>query len=90
MAGTSRKRMYAVDKLVTLDRLATGQSGRVSRIEGHPDYVHRLEEFGLRHGINVQMFRPGNPCIIRLAGHKVCLRSDDLLKVLVRPNGAAS
>ena len=31
------------------------------------------------------MFRAGNPCIIRLAGHKVCLRADDLLHVLVEP-----
>ena len=31
------------------------------------------------------MFRPGNPCIIRMAGNKVCLRSDDLLQVLVEP-----
>ncbi len=31
------------------------------------------------------MFRPGNPCIIRMAGSKVCLRSDELLEVFVEP-----
>jgi hypothetical protein len=34
------------------------------------------------------MFRPGNPCIIRLAGHKVCLRGDDRLHVMVEPTAA--
>lgn len=57
----------------------------MDRILGHPDHVHRLEEFGLRRGIKIEMFRPGNPCIIRLAGNKVCLRDDSLLRVMVEP-----
>ncbi len=74
-----------VDIAIPLDQLSAGQAARVSRISGKPDHVHRLEEFGLRDGTRIQMFRPGNPCIIRLAGNKVCLRSDDLLRVLVKP-----
>jgi hypothetical protein len=35
------------------------------------------------------MFRSGNPCILRLAGNKICLRSDDLLHVLVEPMAAS-
>ena len=31
------------------------------------------------------MFRPGNPCIIRVAGNKICLRADELLKIFVVP-----
>lgn len=76
--------------MVSLSRLAAGQSARVSRILGQPDHVHRLEEFGLRCGSQIEMFRPGNPCIVRLAGNKVCLRLDDLLDVLVQPLGAAT
>ncbi len=75
----------AMNSLVSIDHLAAGQSGRVRRIDGLPADVHRLEEFGLHSGTKVQMFRPGNPCIIRLRGHKICLRSDDLLRVLVKP-----
>lgn len=78
----------AVNNLVSIDRLAAGQSGCVRRIDGRPTDVHRLEEFGLHSGTKVQMYRPGNPCILRLSGHKICLRSDDLLKVLVKPAGA--
>lgn len=42
-------------------------------------------EFGFRGGATVEMLRSGNPCIVRLAGNKVCLRSDERLSVLVDP-----
>jgi hypothetical protein len=32
----------------------------------------------------VQMVRPGSPCIIRLDGQKLCVRSDEMAGVLVR------
>ncbi len=57
----------------------------IARVLGRPDHVHRLEEFGLRRGTKIEMFRPGNPCIIRLAGNKVCFRTDELLNVMVEP-----
>lgn len=74
-----------MDGLIPLDRLNTGQSAHVSRIVGRADHVHRLEEFGLLGGTKIQMFRRGNPCIIRLAGNKVCFRAHELLNVLVKP-----
>jgi Fe2+ transport system protein FeoA len=74
-----------VDELIPLSDLAAGQAAYIHQILGHVDHVHRLEEFGLRHGVQIQMFRPGNPCIVRLAGNKVCLRADALLNVLVQP-----
>ena len=73
------------DLSISLDRLLPGQSARIERIVGRAEDVHRLEEFGLCQGTKIQMFRPGNPCILRLAGNKVCLRADDLLRVLVMP-----
>ena len=79
--------MDAVDALIPLNHLTAGQSARVGHIVGEADHVHRLEEFGLVGGTRIQMFRRGNPCIIRLAGNKVCLRADDLLDVLVKPAG---
>ena len=63
--------------------LQAGQAAQISRIVGRTDDVHRLEEFGLRKGTEVVMFRPGNPCILRMAGNKICLRADDLLSVFV-------
>jgi ferrous iron transport protein A len=77
------------DDLIPLNRLKPGQFAQVGRILGPADHVHRLEEFGLRSGTTIQMFRPGNPCIVRMAGNKVCLRSDESLNVLVRSNGTS-
>jgi Fe2+ transport system protein FeoA len=79
-----------IDKSLPLSSLHAGQSALVSRIAGQPDRVHRLEEFGLRGGTRIQMFRPGNPCILRMAAGKVCFRSDDLLQVFVEPDTASS
>jgi ferrous iron transport protein A len=77
-----------IDKSVSLADLHAGQWALVRRIAGQPDRVHRLEEFGLRGGTRIQMLRPGNPCILRMAAGKVCFRSDDLLRVFVEPDPA--
>jgi ferrous iron transport protein A len=74
-----------IDRSIPLSQLPSGCSAHIRRIVGRPDHVHRLEEFGLRGGTPIQMFRTGNPCILRLAGGKVCLRGDDLLRILVEP-----
>lgn len=65
--------------------LRAGQQARVHSVLGEQDQVHRLNEFGLYYGSLVEMYRPGTPCIIRLAGNKVCLRADERLDVLVEP-----
>jgi ferrous iron transport protein A len=75
-------------RAIPLCRLPAGHFAKIVDILGNPDHVHRLREFGLRGGMKIEMFRPGNPCIIRLAGNKVCLRSDDRLNVLVEPTAA--
>jgi Fe2+ transport system protein FeoA len=72
-------------RIVPLELLPAGRCARIAQVLGHPDHVHRLEEFGLRGGTEIEMFRQGNPCILRLAGNKICLRSDELLSVLVEP-----
>ena len=69
--------------LIPLNMLAPGQSANISQIVGRPDQVHRLEELGLRGGAAIEMVQSGSPCIIRLAGQKLCFRADELLRVLV-------
>jgi len=78
-----------VDPLVPLSRLRVGQAAVVARVLGRTEDVHRLEEFGLRHGARVEVFRQGRPCILRLGGGKVCLRGDRSLKIFVVPLHAA-
>ena len=70
--------------LIPLSLLTSGQSAHVDKITGRPDQVHRLEELGLRGGAAIEMVQSGSPCIIRLAGQKLCFRADELLRVLVR------
>ena len=70
---------------IPLQQLRTGQAARISRISGPADHVHRLEEFGLRGGTRIEMFRRGNPCIIRMAGNKICFRAEVGLSVSVVP-----
>jgi Fe2+ transport system protein FeoA len=79
-----------MDELIPLDCLKTGQLAEVSRLVGPVDHVHRLEEFGLYDGVRIEMFRPGNPCILRMAGSKFCMRIDGRLKVLVRRHNGTS
>ena len=70
---------------VPLNQLDSGQPAEISDVKGEPLHVHRLHEFGLRRGTKIQMFRPGNPCIIRMAGSKVCVRIDNSLQIMVKP-----
>jgi Fe2+ transport system protein FeoA len=69
--------------------LRVGESAQVGLLLGQPDQVHRLEEIGLRDGTSIEMVQAGSPCIIRLGGQKFCFRSDDLLRVMVRPRCAS-
>jgi len=82
-----RSWLTPVNTPIPLARLPLGRSARIARITGSADHVHRLREFGLHDGTEIEMFRPGNPCIFRLAGNKVCFRADELLDVLVFPAG---
>ena len=76
-----------MDELIPLRLLTPGQRAEVEQLVGDPHQVHRLEELGLRSGAVVEMVRAGSPCIIRLAGHKLCFRHNETLNVLVRPTG---
>ncbi len=75
--------------LIPLNLLSPGQCANVGAVTGLPEQVHRLEELGLRSGATVEMVQSGRSCIIRLAGHKLCLRADELLQVLVRRGALA-
>ena len=75
--------------IIPLNLLPPGAFARIDQVVGHAEDVHRLHELGLRDGAAIEMVQSGSPCIIRLAGHKLCFRADELLSVLVR-RGAAS
>ena len=69
---------------IPLHCMFVGQKGRIDQVLGDANHVHRLRELGLRDGVEVEMLQPGTPCIVRLAGHKLCFRADEVTSVLVR------
>jgi ferrous iron transport protein A len=79
----------APHELIPLGQLLAGQAGRIEAVLGLPDLIHRLRELGLRDGVQVRMIQPGSPCIIGLAGQRLCFRADEVASVLVKLGVAA-
>ena len=75
--------------VIPLQLLAPGQSALVDQVCGCAEQVRRLAELGVRGGVEIEMVQSGSPCIIRLAGSKLCFRDSDVLSVLVRPGALA-
>jgi len=44
-----------------------------------------MAELGLRAGCRVQMLQSGTPCLLQVAGCKLCVRGCDSSQILVRP-----
>ena len=76
--------------LVPLTLLRAGESGRIGDVFGAGGVVQRLREMGLRVGAVVEMVRSGSPCILRLDGQKICVRSDEMTGVLVQTGGSGA
>jgi ferrous iron transport protein A len=70
-------------RLVPLGRIATGQRAILADVVGRSEQVQRLKELGFTNGVNLEMVRSGSPCIVRLHGHTLCIRGNELLNVLV-------
>ena len=75
--------------LIPLGSLRAGQRGLVAQVVGHSDHIHRLEELGVRDGAAVEMLQAGSPCIVQLAGNKLCFRGGETMSILVRMGAEA-
>jgi ferrous iron transport protein A len=71
--------------LSPLSALKAGESGDIHSIFGPPTLVRHLAELGLHAGAPVEMIRPGVTCILRVSGTKLCIRGDELLRVMIVP-----
>jgi ferrous iron transport protein A len=71
-------------ELLPLDMLRAGEWADVADVGGDPAWVCRMAELGLQAGCRVQMVQDGTPCLLRVAGCKLCLRGDDSAQILVR------
>lgn len=76
--------------MIPLAMLGVGQNAEVTQVIGLPAHVHRLEELGIRTGTRIKMVQSGSPCIVGLAGSRLCFRQTDALAVLVRPDSDPS
>lgn len=76
--------------MVPLDLLCPGEIGCVVDIDGDENLVHRLAEMGVRPGVELQMIRPGSPCIIALENRRVSFRGERAAAILVEmaPGGS--
>jgi Fe2+ transport system protein FeoA len=72
--------------LLPLCLLKIGETAVIRHIAGADDHVHRLREMGLHDGTSIEMLQSGSPCIVKIAGHKLCFRDDDVTRVLVEPD----
>jgi ferrous iron transport protein A len=75
----------AFETVLPLDMLRPGQWADVTDVGGDPTWVSRMAELGLRAGCRLQMLQSGTPCLLQVAGCKLCLRSEMSFQILVRP-----
>jgi Fe2+ transport system protein FeoA len=74
---------------IPITQVRRGEVAEISQVLGTPEQVRRLEELGLRGGALLEIVSSGSPCIVRVAGAKLCFRHDELLRVLVTPRKTA-
>ena len=72
-----------LENIVPLELMACGEFGHVVQVDGPPEIVHRLAEMGLREQASIRMIQPGSPCIIAVNDHRLSLRADEEVEVLV-------
>lgn len=72
-----------MSQLVPLELLQPGEQGQIREIDGRPEFIHRLQEMGLRPGVTIRMLRPGSPCILDLNHQRLTLRAEHSTSILV-------
>ena len=73
----------SVSQILPLELLRRGERGVVNDLSGDEAIIHRLAEMGLRPGVLFTMLQPGQPCIVCVGEHRLTLRLDPTLQILV-------
>lgn len=71
--------------ILPVELLCPGEWADVTEVTGAPVWVGRMAELGVRTGSRVQVLQPGSPCLLRVGGARLSLRSDEGSQILVRP-----
>jgi ferrous iron transport protein A len=72
-----------VGRVIPLEFMESGESGHVHEIDGAEPMVHRLSEMGISKGVAIQMIQAGSPCILGVGNHRLSLRIDETVQILV-------
>lgn len=63
--------------------LRSNERARIVDLFGDTTTLHRFDEMGLSVGTEVQMIRPGTPCIVAMAGKRLSLRLEEGTEIFV-------
>lgn len=69
--------------IVPMHLLHPGETGCIREVDGEVQFVRRLDEMGLRAGVEVRMVQPGHPCIVAFDHQRLSFRGEDEAVVLV-------
>ena len=72
-----------MSQILPMQLLTPGETGCVLEVDGEQNMVRRLDEMGLRSGVEVRMVQPGRPCIIAFDHQRLSFRGEDEAVVLV-------
>lgn len=75
-----------MSQILPMQFLSPGETGCVLEIGGEQALIRRLDEMGLRAGVEVRMVQPGTPCIVALEHQRLSFRGEDDAVVLVEVN----
>ena len=76
----------------TLDRISRGERVRVAAVRGDDAIARRLDDLGLREGVEVEVLRRaplGDPTVFELHGYQLCLRKSESERVEVKAEAEA-
>lgn len=69
--------------ILPMQWLQPGETGCILEIGGETNLIRRLDEMGLRTGVEVRMVQPGLPCIVALDEQRLSFRGADDAVVMV-------
>lgn len=69
--------------VLPLDMLQENELCRVLEVSASEEWRHRLEELGIREGVNLRMVKPGEPSIVSISGKRFSFRCDPETVILV-------
>jgi len=74
--------------LMPLKFVRAGAEAEVGEVTGDQSQVQRLQEMGICTGCRLKVVCPGSPCIVQIAGTKLCFRDNDMTNVFVKVGAA--